>query len=139
MRNLTLIKKNNLRLLQNQASHARKKIDEAYESQRKEIDQLIDTILEHAPRSNVLKENLLHITEQLFYKRPSKSVILFLKQLQGYPDAVISNCLNDFIMYMLDHKERRKPSVKLFNGYLKTALMSHTKKLQHVEKQDLGL
>lgn len=129
----------NLKLICNKASHMRNKIKEAYENQQEEIDKLMSNILEYVPRSKIVKTNLEHIIEKLFYKRPSKTIILFLNQLQGYPDEVLVNCINDFMMYLLDHKERKKPSVRLFHGYLKTALMSYNKKNKSIEIQDLGL
>lgn len=124
MTKLKDIQNRKLKLVQSNVGNAREHIDQAYEKQDQIINEIIETIFEPAANGKLLQEIMKDILSRIFYNRPSKAVITFLRTVQQFNTQAVVNATNDFNVKMLTLNKRSRVPQNLFYAYLKTAQKS---------------
>lgn len=129
-----------------EANHARSKREEVYQRNQIIIDQLIEELYEYPTASQL--DDLNQVLCCLFPKNkktnrpiPSKYVVSFIENLIKYSPKAVKEAIEDFKWFGLDYlrKERRRPPIKLFYGYLKQSDKNLLARASSPEIIDYGL
>jgi hypothetical protein len=107
----------------NRLENARSKIPEVYRANAERIEQLLQGIfsqLYNEGRANFFIAKMHVILDLIFYRgRPSKARIKLVDILRNYNINALCEAIRDFEENMKFSETKKKPTVKLFLGYVR--------------------